>query len=307
MARMLVFGAGGQVGRELVLRDGRNGWQVQGFDRAALDVTRSAEVARAVADLRPAVVVNAAAYTAVDAAETDRDAAFAINADAAGAIAAACARARVPLIHISTDYVFDGRKAGAYVEDDAIAPLSVYGKSKAAGERAVRDVGGAHVILRTAAVFAAHGKNFVRTMLRLAGERPELRVVADQVTCPTAAADIATAIAAIAGRLVQPAVPADALGTFHYCGAPATSWHGFAEAIVDRAAARGRPRPPVTAIPASDYPVPAPRPANSVLDCGKLARVHRIGQPDWRAALDDVLAVLVDGPPDAPTSREASR
>jgi dTDP-4-dehydrorhamnose reductase len=303
VSRLLVFGAGGQVGRELMLRAPGDGWQATGFVRAALDITRSADVARAIAEMRPAVVVNAAAYTAVDAAETDRDAAFAVNADAAGAIAAACARAGIPMVHISTDYVFDGRKEVPYVEDDAIAPLGVYGKSKAAGERAVRDVLARHVVLRTAAVFAAHGRNFVRTMLRLAGERPELRVVADQRTCPTAAADIAAAIVAICARLAQPQVAADAFGTFHFCGTPAVSWHGFAEAILDAASRRGWPRPPVAAIPTEAYPTPAQRPARSMLDCSKIARVYRIGQPDWRPALEDALAVLVGGE----AAREESR
>jgi len=300
--RMLVFGAGGQVGRALCAHAAAAGWHAAGLDRGALDITRSAEVARAIAEARPGVVVNAAAYTAVDAAESERDAAFAVNADAPGLIAAACARSGIPLVHVSTDYVFDGAKETPYAEDDAIAPLGVYGKSKAAGERAVRDVTARHVILRTAAVFDGQGRNFVRTMLRLAAERPALRVVADQRTCPTAAADIAAAIATIGQRVAAPEAAADSFGTFHFCGTPATTWHGFAEAILDTAARRGWPRPPVEAIATIDYPTPARRPARSMLDCGKIARVYRIAQPDWRPALDDAVAALTA----APAAREAS-
>lgn len=292
---MLVFGAGGQVGRALLAHAAGDGWQATGLDRAALDIARSADVARAIAEARPSVVVNAAAYTAVDAAESDRDTAFAVNADAPGVIAATCARAGIALIHVSTDYVFDGRKETPYAEDDAIAPLGVYGKSKAAGERAVRDVTARHVILRTAAVFDGQGRNFVRTMLRLAAERPALRVVADQRTCPTAAADIAAAIAVI-GRRLADAPSAESFGTFHFCGAPATTWHGFAKAIVDAAARRGWPRPAVEAITTADYPTPAQRPARSMLDCGKIARVYGIAQPDWRRALEDAVAALTADP-----------
>ena len=191
--------------------------------------------------------------------------------------------------------MFDGTKAGPYVEADPVAPLGVYGASKEAGERAIRERLAHHVILRTAWVFGAHGANFVKTMLRLGAERPALRVVADQRGCPTAAADIAGAIATIAGALVR-APGAAAYGTFHYAGAPATTWHGFAEAIFRAAAARGAPQPTLAAIATADYPTPARRPANSMLDGAKLARAYAIAPCDWPRALERVLDTLVGAP-----------
>lgn len=288
-----MFGAGGQVGREVLLGAGDAGWQAIGFDRAAVDIARPDDVRHALETVRPAVVVNTAAYTAVDAAEADAATATAINATGAGHIAATAARIDAPVIHVSTDYVFDGRTCVPYREDDPVAPLGVYGRSKEAGERLVRSATDRHVILRTAAVFAAHGRNFVRTMLRLAAERPVLRVVDDQTTAPTSADDIAAAILAIATRIVAPGVASGGFGTFHYCGRPATTWHGFATAIVAAAGRRGHPTPPIEAIATREFPTPAARPAYSVLDCGRLARVHGITQPDWRLALDRVLPRLL--------------
>ncbi|MGQ3031182.1 MAG: dTDP-4-dehydrorhamnose reductase, partial [Ferrovibrionaceae bacterium] len=240
-----------------------------------------------VAAMKPGVVVNAAAYTAVDKAESDADQAFLVNRDGPAALARAAAAVGAPLIHVSTDYVFDGTKDGAYTEDDPVAPVSVYGRSKEAGERAVREAAERHVILRTAWVYSPFGNNFVKTMLRLGAEREELRVVADQRGCPTAAADIAAAIVRLAG--------ADhGWGTYHYSGAGPTTWHGFAEAIFAGAAARGAKVPArVTAIGTADYPTPAVRPANSVLDCSRIDRVHGIVARNWREALEDCLDALI--------------
>ena len=288
---VLVFGAAGQVGRELVAQAWPDGLAAIGLDRAAADITDHTVVARALAQHRPALVVNAAAYTAVDKAEQEQARAWAVNRDGAANLAAACAAQDVPLVHLSTDYVFDGTKSGAYLEDDPVCPLGVYGASKEAGEAAIRAQLARHVILRTAWVFGVHGNNFVKTMLRLGAERPELGIVADQRGCPTEAADIARAAARIAAAHLS--APSSAqLGTFNYVGAPPTTWHGFAGAIFARAAAGGRRVPALRAITTADYPTPARRPANSVLAPDKLARVYGIAPCDWPAALDRVLGVL---------------
>ncbi|WP_240099588.1 dTDP-4-dehydrorhamnose reductase [Thermomonas flagellata] len=291
--RLLLLGGNGQVGRELrrtlpalgevvvATRDGREA------DHAA-DFTRPQAVAALVDALRPDVVVNAAAYTAVDRAESEPALAFQVNAETPAAVAAACARHGACLLHYSTDYVFDGLASRPYREDDPTAPTGVYGASKLAGERAIAASGAHHLILRTAWVYAAHGHNFVRTMLRLADAREELRVVADQVGCPTSAAWIAQATA----QVLQ-ARPAES-GLWHLACAGQTSWHGFASAIVAEAHARGllARAPRVVAIPSADYPTPARRPPWSVLDTGRLQRSFGIQPPDWRVALRPVLRAL---------------
>ena len=292
MTTVLVFGAAGQVGRELVDLRWPGGLRAVGLDRAAADITDSGAVARALAAARPALVVNAAAYTAVDKAEQDETRALAVNRDGAANLAGACAARSLKLIHLSTDYVFDGSKQGAYLEHDQVCPLGVYGASKQAGEAAIRDLLSQHVILRTAWVFGVHGNNFVRTMLRLGAERPALRIVADQQGCPTEAADIARAVARIAATLLGAPGP-DQFGTFHFAGQPPTSWYGFAQEIFRRVEAVGRPVPALGAITTADYPTPARRPVNSVLDSGKLARLYGIAPCDWRAALDRVLGTLL--------------
>ncbi len=291
MSSVLVFGAAGQIGRELVGQAWPDGVRAVGADRGTADITDRAAVAQVVARLRPDLVVNAAAYTAVDKAEQEPERAFAVNRDGAANLAEACVARSVPLVHLSTDYVFDGAQAGAYAEVDPVSPLGVYGASKEAGEAAIRGRLERHVILRTAWVFGVHGQNFVKTMLRLGAERAELRIVADQRGCPTEAADIARAIARIAAAVLRPDA-APRFGTFHYAGAPATTWHGFAEAIFRRVAARGRPVPRLTAITTGEYPTPARRPANSMLATAKLAQAYAIAPCDWPAALDRVLAAL---------------
>src|SRR5947208_6432633 len=231
--KLLVLGAGGQVGRELCRRAWPAGYRLATFDRSDVDITREDSIAAAMQRERPDMVINAAAYTAVDRAETEPDAAWAANCTGPAQLAATCREAAVPLIHISTDYVFDGSKAGPYREDDPVNPLGVYGRCKEAGDRAIREALAEHVILRTAWVYSAHGHNFVKTMLRLAGERPVLRVVADQTGAPTGAADLAAAIARIAQRVVagNAGRDVDCWGTYHFTGAGAVTWHGFAEAI----------------------------------------------------------------------------
>lgn len=287
--RLSVFGAAGQVGS--ALRAGA--WpdvEIMPLTRAQADLTDPAAVARALADHRPHMAVNAAAYTAVDRAEQESDAAFRANRDGPACLAAACAAAGVPLLHLSTDYVFDGSKAGAYVEDDPVAPLGVYGRSKAEGEAAVRAACPRHLIVRTSWVFGVHGANFLKTMLRFGAERPELRVVADQTGGPTDAADIAAMIV----RLAAQATARDAgWGTYHFAGAPTTTWHGFAAAIfAERRRLFGLSEPKVTAIATADWPTPARRPANSALDCRRIAAVFGVAQPDWRAAVARAVAAL---------------
>ena len=291
--KLLLLGGNGQVGRELrrgllplgelvvATRDGGDADVVADFDAPE-------SLAGLIARVAPDVVVNAAAYTAVDKAEADADAAFRINADAVAAIARACAACGALLVHYSTDYVFDGSATRPYREDDATAPLGVYGASKLAGEQAIRASGVRHAILRTAWVYASHGKNFLLTMLWLAGERDELRVVADQMGAPTPAAWIADATAALVRQGV------DTSGTWHLTAGGETSWHGFADAIVDEAHLRGLivRKPRVVGISTSDYPTPARRPAYSVLDTSRLKRDFGILPPDWREGLRRTLDEL---------------
>src|SRR5229473_3547662 len=253
--KLLVLGAGGQVGHELCRLAWPAGYRIAAFDRGGVDIAQRESVFAAVARERPDIVVNAAAYTAVDRAESEPDIAWASNCSGPANLAAACHDALTPLIHLSTDYVFDGSKAGAWREEDPVKPLGVYGKSKEAGDQAVRGALAHHVILRTAWVYSAHGRNFVKTMLRLAvglqptglsrGDRPVLRVVADQIGSPTSAGDIAAAIGAIVGRLNA---GNGRWGTYHFAGGGAVSWHGFAEAIFELAAPRRGPPPRIEAI-----------------------------------------------------------
>jgi dTDP-4-dehydrorhamnose reductase len=287
---VLVFGAGGQVGRELTQRRPPPGFAVVGLGHAEADIADGAAVARAVSQHRPDVIVNAAAYTAVDKAESEPERAFAVNEAGPRHLAAAAQEAGAVLVHFSTDYVFDGSKATAYAEDDPVAPVSAYGRSKEAGERAVRETAPRHIILRTAWVYAAHGHNFLRTMLRLARERDVVRVVADQHGTPTAAADIADATFAILAKLQD---AGENFGTFHLTNSGRTTWHGFAQAIFARLARRGGRAPRLEAITTADYPTPARRPAMSVLDCGRIERVYGIGLRPWDAALDDAIETLL--------------
>ena len=282
-AGLLVFGRTGQVATELA----RAAPGAAFLGRAEADLSDPGACAAAIRDRAPDAVINAAAWTAVDAAETDEAAAHVVNADAPAAMAAACAARRVPFLHVSTDYVFDGSGEVPWREDDPTAPLGAYGRTKLAGERGVRDAGGPHAILRTSWVFSAHGSNFVRTMLRLSETRDALSVVDDQVGGPTPAADIAATLLALADRLRD----GHRGGTYHYGGAPPVSWAGFARETFRRA---GR-AVEVIGIPSSDYPTPAARPLNSRLDGARLLAEHGIAPPDWRAGLDAVLAELADG------------
>ena len=284
--RILVFGTTGQLAREL-LRRAPEGVTVQAVGRDVADLTDPAACAAVVAATDADLILNVAAYTAVDQAETDRATADLVNGEAPGAMARAAAARGLPFLHVSTDYVFDGAGTRPWREDDPVAPLGAYGASKLLGELQVAEAGGQAVILRTAWVFSAHGKNFVKTMLRVGAEREALSVVDDQRGGPTAAADIADALFTIATAFGKGrGVP----GIYHFAGAPTVSWADFAEAIF---AASSLPRKPVVnRIPSSDYPTPAKRPGNSALDCSLLAKTYGITQPDWRKSLADVIGEL---------------
>jgi dTDP-4-dehydrorhamnose reductase len=289
--KLLVLGGDGQVGYELRRLAWPAGYRIAAFDRADLDIALPGQVATTVAREHPDIVVNAAAYTAVDRAESEPEIAWATNCTGPANLAAACHDALIPLIHISTDYVFDGTKAGPYCEDDPVHPLGVYGASKEAGDRAVRGALARHVILRTAWLYSAHGHNFVKTMLRLGQERPVLRVVADQIGSPTSAADLAAAIGAIVQQIT---LGNSNWGTYNFAGGGAVSWHGFAEAIFELAAPWRGATPLVEAIATADYPTPARRPANSVLDCQRIGEVFGIVPRPWREALAEVIAELLE-------------
>ncbi|HEV7998205.1 MAG TPA: dTDP-4-dehydrorhamnose reductase [Stellaceae bacterium] len=286
---LVVFGAGGQVGRALVERAGA---AARGFDHAACDVCDAQAVARALSPGDVSVVVNCAAYTAVDRAEQEPERAFAVNRGGAATIAKATALRNLPLIHLSTDYVYAGAGTAARRETAPIAPLNAYGASKAAGDAAVAAANPKHLLLRVSWVFGVHGANFVKTMLRLGSEHLELHIVDDQRGGPTEARDIADAILTMAA--VCSGLGFGAWGTYHFAGAPGTSWHGFAEAIFARS--RG-PRPLLVKIGTRRYPTPARRPLNSTLDCTRIREVFGIDRPDWRSALARVLAQLGEAVP----------
>ena len=294
---LLVLGGNGQVGQELlralaplgrVVATTRSGKLADGSDCEIADFDAPQSLPALLGRLQPSVVINAAAYTAVDKAEQDPEAAFRANALAPAVIAQWCAAHGVPMVHYSTDYVFNGQGTAPYVEDEATAPLGVYGRSKRDGEIAVRDAGGRHLIFRTAWVYASHGGNFLRTMLRVGAERDELRVVADQVGTPTPAALIADVTAQVLQH------PGHLSGTWHLTASGQTSWHGFAEAIFAEAVAAGvlAKAPVVQAIASAEYPTPAKRPAWSVLDNRKLQQDFGIILPTWQEGLHRVMAEI---------------
>jgi len=287
--RLAVTGKSGQVVTALIERGAAMGVEIVPVGRPELDLLSLATIGPALEASRPDAIISAAAHTAVDKAESEPELAFAINGDAAGEIARTAARLGVPLIHLSTDYVFDGGKSVPYGEDDATGPLGVYGKSKLAGEVAVRAAGANHAILRTAWVYSPFGNNFLKTMLRLAETRPALRVVADQRGAPTSALDIADAVIAVAQALIAAPERADLRGTFHLTGSGEASWAEFAAEIFRVSAALGGPAATVEPIPGSEYPTPAPRPANSRLSTQKLASAYGIVLPEWRVSTEAVV------------------
>lgn len=285
--RILIIGKNGQVSRALQSRLADTGELiVRGSDQ--LDLARPDQLRSRIDALHPDLIINAAAHTAVDQAESEPELAFAINATAPGILALAANELGVPLIHYSTDYVFDGRKPAPYTEEDTPNPLSVYGRSKLAGEDAIRQAGGQHLILRTSWVYSTEGRNFLLTMQRLLQEKPNLRVVADQIGAPTWAGTIADSTA----RLIEHWMTGrcGAWGTYHLTAQGETSWFGFAQAIGEQLVKQHMPCAVIEPIPSSDYPTPAPRPLNSRLDCTRLLREWGVSQPDWRSALQQCLA-----------------
>jgi dTDP-4-dehydrorhamnose reductase len=287
---LLVFGAEGQLGREVIALAKGRGIKVVGFNRAQADITDFSAVKAAIFSVKPRIVLNVAAYTAVDRAESEREAAYAANVRGAELVARVAAAEQLPIIHISTDYVFDGTKIGAYVESDPIAPLGVYGATKAEGEARVREQNPRHFILRTAWVYGRFGTNFLKTILRLSRERKELRVVADQYGCPTATQDLAEAIFAIDRAW---AGGSDATGTYHFAGTGVTTWHGFASMIVESQAQSIGQRPKVTPISTADYPTPARRPANSELDSRLFGAVFGYRARAWQSRAKETVEMLL--------------
>jgi dTDP-4-dehydrorhamnose reductase len=292
--RIVVTGGPGQLVLSLAERGPGAGHDVIAVGPPELDlsVPDDGAVYAALAAARPDAIVNAAAHTAVDKAESESDLAFAINAAGAGSVARAAARLGVPLVHVSTDYVFAGDKSAPYIEDDATGPTGVYGASKLAGEQLVLDSGADAAILRTAWVYSPFGANFVKTMLRLAETREELGVVGDQRGNPTSALDLADAVLTVAVHLKADRSP-DLRGLFHAAGSGEATWADFAETIFSASAAQGGRLPRVKRITTAEYPTPAKRPANSRLDCSRLAQRHGVSLPDWRSSTHAVVARLV--------------
>lgn len=290
--KLLVTGAAGQVGSEVVARAAAAGHEVYARRSTELDVTDAAAVEQAIAALRPDAVINAAAYTAVDRAETESEQAYRINRDGVAHLARACGTYRVPLLHISTDYVFDGTKADAYTEQDPPNPTGVYGASKLAGEQVLQEILPQHVILRVSWVFGQHGHNFVKTMLRLAGERDELSIVDDQFGAPTAATCIARRLVELAEQL-QDDGAADLYGVRHLESEPGVTWYGFAEKIFAEAESLGllKRAPTLHRISSAEFPTPAKRPVNSKLRSSRGGQGHAPAC-DWEAELRVVLRAL---------------
>lgn len=287
--RILVTGGTGQVGTELASQKWPEHVELVIPSRQELDLESVGSIRAYLAGRRFDAVINPAAYTAVDKAEADCTTSFAVNALAPAALADATRELDIPLVHVSTDYVFNGSKVGSYGEDDPIDPINVYGASKAAGEHAVRLGNPRHVILRTAWVFSPHGNNFVKTMLRLA-ERPQLRVVDDQKGCPTSASDIAHTLVTITMRLIED--PEAPVGTFHFVNEGETTWCGFAREIFLQERESGISAPEVVAISGAEYPTPARRPSNSVLSTTRLVDRYGIMPRHWKMALQETLVSL---------------
>ncbi len=291
--RLLVTGAKGQVGSEIVKLGQNKKCEIVGLSRASLDITNKDAVSNSIKKYKPDLVINAAAYTSVDHAETEQDLAFSINRDGAGIVATACAKAKIPVVYISTDYVFDGTKETSYCETDPVNPLGVYGRSKEEGERAVRQANDRHIVLRTSWVFGETGHNFVKSILRLAKERNKLGIVDDQWGGPTDACEIAEALLTIACKIEahrsNGGIP---WGTYHFSGVEPVSWFNFAKAILGEATPYLDNPPSLEAISTEEYPTPARRPRNSILNCQKIGATFALSQPTWRPSVKRLVTNL---------------
>jgi dTDP-4-dehydrorhamnose reductase len=290
--RFLLLGGTGQVGEELRALALPDDVEVVAPSRSALDLQDADAIARVIAAESWSVVINAAAYTEVDRAESEEAIAFAVNAGAPCRLAVETGRRGIPLVHISTDYVFDGKKGAPYIEQDEAVPLNVYGRSKLAGENAVRAANPRHVILRTSWVYSPYRKNFVKTILRLATERDRLAIVADQCGCPTAARNVAKACLDVAMRCASQPERA-CCGTYHFAGAGEASWFEFAVAIIDLSAGRRAKLPQVAPIRTLEYPTPATRPLDTRLDCTAIVREFGLGLRPWREDLEETINRLL--------------
>jgi dTDP-4-dehydrorhamnose reductase len=292
--KILVIGANGQLGSQLCSRGKELVLDVVGLDLPAFDITDPFAVEKAFGQDGISLIINAAAYTAVDQAESEPQLAFSVNQDGPAHLASCCAKSKLPLVHVSTDYVFDGQKKTPYLETDPVRPLSVYGRSKTAGELAVRERLPEHIILRTSWLYGVSGNNFVKTMLRLGREKEQLKVVADQYGCPTYSADLAEAILVIAAYIRDGRNMA--WGTYHYCGEGITTWHAFAEAIFGLAKEHDSlVVKEVERISTKEFPTPASRPANSALDCSLIKKHFGIHTKLWPESLARMLKSYYDG------------
>lgn len=290
--KILITGSNGQLGSELMIQGNGLGHEMTGVDIPEFDISDQEQINGIFSGKKFDVVINAAAYTAVDLAESEKEKAEAVNTTGPALLARACSDLRIPLIHVSTDYVFDGTKAGPYTESDPPAPLGVYGITKLNGETAVRNVLKEHIIVRTAWVYGVYGKNFVKTMLNLGRDRDELRVVSDQRGCPTDSFDLASALLIAAEKTKKENI-AEIWGTYNFCGKGETTWHGFAEAIFEEASVYEKFKvKKIHAITTSEYPTPAKRPANSALCCTKFSTVFGVDIPEWRQSLNKMLKRL---------------
>lgn len=301
---MLITGATGQLGHALAAQAAARGLPHRAVGRPDFDLEKIETIEETMGRIRPWLVINAAAWTAVDAAEDHPAAVQQANDYAPARLALICRDAPTPLpmIHISTDYVFDGTKGVPYVETDPVAPLGVYGRTKARGENSVLQFCPQSIVLRTSWLFSAHGRNFARTMIDAGRKTDTLKVVDDQIGTPTAAEDLAEAIIAIAALIHEDGFQPEQHGIFHATNSGATSWHGFARTIFDAAAEHGERRPTILPISTADWPTKVQRPADSRLDCGKLERVFGIRLPDWRDATRRVVAAMLEAEPKpAPT------
>jgi dTDP-4-dehydrorhamnose reductase len=289
---LLVFGGGGQIGCEISAQGANKNIAVVAATRADADIINRAAVAKVIENVAPRLIVNCAAYTAVDKAESEPDAAGVVNIQGAAVVAREAAIAGIPLVHLSTDYVFDGRKQSAYVESDPVAPLNVYGLTKADGEDAVRAAAPQHIILRTAWVYGRFGQNFLKTILRLSGEHAELRIVSDQRGSPTSTRDLAGAIFAIDKSFAdKTSAP---WGTFHFSGLESATWCEFAREIIAIHPGSDNRRTRIVGIATSDYPTPARRPQNSQLDSGRFAEIFGYHAAPWRERVAETIKALVD-------------